>query len=127
MESFKMAILRFSIAPEYNSVYLASRDIRDVPYDFREKVIPHTSDCISIPCTYWDDGDTHFTVGEASEITMPTPPTFDGILNTPDKRLVFFDANEPEFASLSVPTGKTRIRVWIDHPTEPENVVIAWG
>lgn len=122
-----MSILRFSIAPEYNSVYLASRDIRDVPYNFREKIIPFTSDCISIPCIYWNDGDTHFTVGEASEITMATPPTFDGILNTPDKMLVFFDANDPKFASLSVPTIKTRIRVWIDHPTQPENVVVAWG
>lgn len=122
-----MAILRFSIAPEYNSIYLAGRAIRDVPYDFRERVIPHTPDCISIPCMYLDDGDTHFTVGEASEITMPTPPTFDGILNTPSKRLVFFDANEPEFASLPLPTIKTRIRVWVDHPTQPENVVIVWG
>lgn len=58
---------------------------------------------------------------------MSTPPTFDGVLNTPDKRLIFFDANEPDFASVSVPTTKTRIRVWIDHPREPENVVVIWG
>ncbi|WP_432346196.1 hypothetical protein WMC41_21115 [Shinella yambaruensis] len=122
-----MAILHFSIAPEYNSVYLASRPIPDVSHNFREKTIPSTPDCISIPCTYWNDGDTSFSVGEASEITMSTPPTFDGFLDTPDKRLVFFGANEPEFASVSVPTVKTRIRIWIDHPREPENVVIAFG
>ncbi|WP_168168935.1 hypothetical protein [Shinella sp. HZN7] len=58
---------------------------------------------------------------------MSTPPTFDGFLDTPDKRLVFFDANEPEFASVSVPPVKTRIRIWIDHPREPENAVIAFG
>ena len=49
------------------------------------------------------------------------------MLNTPDKRLAFFDASEPEFASMSVPAFRTRIRVWNDHPTQPENVVVAWG
>lgn len=122
-----MSVLRFSIAPEYNSVYLAGRDLSDVPYNFSEKTIPSTPDCISIPCIYWNDADTNFTVGEASELAMPMPPTFDGILNTPDKRLVFFDANVPSFASLPVTTVKTRIRIWIDHPTQPEHVVVAWG
>jgi hypothetical protein len=52
-----MAILRFSIAPEYNSVYLASRDIR-------EKINPFTPACISIPRIYWNDGDTHLRLGK---------------------------------------------------------------
>lgn len=67
------------------------------------------------------------TFGPISEITGIRKPDFDGILNTPNNELILFDAIEPEFASAQVPSTKTRIRVWIDHPIEPENVIIAWG
>lgn len=122
-----MSILRFSIAPLYNSVYVASRDLSDVPYNFDEVTIPSTPDCVSIPTQNWGDGETVFEVGEASEIALSTAPAFDGMLNTPDMKLLFFDANVDNFATIPLPTARTRIRVWIDHPREPEHVVVAWG
>jgi hypothetical protein len=122
-----MALLSFSIAPTYLSVYLAGWPLRDVPYNFAEVNIPSTPDCISIPCIYWNEGDTNFVVGAASEISPSTEPNFDGMLNTPYRKLVFFDAEVENFATMPVPTVKTRIRVWIDHPRQPQNVVVAWG
>lgn len=67
------------------------------------------------------------TFGPTSEIMETKEPDFDGMLNTPNQELILFDANEPQYAIARVLSTKTRVRVWIDHPMEPENVVIAWG
>jgi hypothetical protein len=49
------------------------------------------------------------------------------MLNTPDNKIIVSDANEPEMAKASVPTTRTRIRIWVNRPTEPDEVLIAWG
>jgi hypothetical protein len=85
-----------------------------------------SADCINIPAIYWNDGDTNVTFGSSAEIFETREPDFDGILNTPNKELILFDANEPQYAIASVPSATTRIRIWMDHPSAPENVVIAW-
>ncbi|MBW9063183.1 hypothetical protein JNB71_07620 [Rhizobium herbae] len=116
-----------SIAPEYLSFYVAGRRNVDIPLHMDRKGVLSSDDCINIPALYWNDGDTNVTLGPASEVTGTRAPDFDGILNTPNNEPILFDAIEPEFAIAQVPSAKTRIRIWIDHPTEPENVVIAWG
>jgi hypothetical protein len=49
------------------------------------------------------------------------------MLETPNKVVLLFDAEVDEFMSIRVPTSQTRIRVWINHPTEPDEVIIAAG
>lgn len=84
-------------------------------------------DCINIPALYWNDGDTHVIFGPDSEIIKAGQPDFDGILNTGNKEIILFDALEPQFAIAHVPSEKTRIRIWMNHPTSPDQVTIAWG
>ena len=84
-------------------------------------------DCINIPALDWNDGDTHVTFGPASELNNKHKTHFDGILNTGNKEIILFDALEPQFAIAHVPSEKTRIRVWMNHPTSPDQVTIAWG
>ena len=122
-----MSVQRLSIAPRYVSFYAAGRRNVDIPTHMDRRGVLSSSDCILIPALYWNDGDTHVTFGPASEIVGAKRPDFDGTLNTPNKEIILFDADEPQYAIADVPSLKTRIRVWIDHPTEPENVVIAWG
>ena len=121
-----MTVQRMSIAPEYVSFYVAGRRNVRIPTHMDRRGVLSSKDCILIPAYYWSDGDTNVTFGSISEMTGIRKPDFDGILNTPNNELILFDAIEPEFASAHVPSTKTRIRVWIDHPIEPENVVIAW-
>lgn len=122
-----MTVQHLSMAPEYVSFYVAGRRNVDIPTHMDRRGVLSSKDCILIPALYWNDGDTHVTFGPASEIKENRKPDFDGILNTPNNEIILFDANNPQFAISRVPSAKTRIRVWIDHPTEPENVVIAWG
>ncbi|WP_426230833.1 hypothetical protein [Pararhizobium sp. DWP3-4] len=122
-----MSVKKITITPEYLSIYVAGRRNVKIPLHMDRQGIFSSPDCINVPAYYWSDGDTNVTFGPITEITGIRKPDFDGILNTPNNELILFDAIEPEFASAHVPSTKTRIRVWIDHPIEPENVVIAWG
>lgn len=122
-----MTVQHLSIAPEYVSFYVAGRQNVDIPLHMDRRGILSSKDCVNIPALYWNDGDTHVTLGPASEIPHIGEPDFDGILNTSNLEFILFDANEPQFAIVQVPSTKTRIRVWIDHPTEPQNLIIAWG
>lgn len=122
-----MSVKKLTIAPEYLSIYVAGRRNIKIPVHMDRKGIFSSPDCINVPALYWNDGDTSVTFGPILEITETRKPDFDSILNTPNNELILFDAIEPEFASAHVPSQKTRIRIWIDHPSEPENVTIAWG
>lgn len=122
-----MTVKKISIMPEYLSIYVAGRRNVHIPVHMDKRGIFSSADCINIPALYWNDGDTHVTFGPYLEIVESREPDFDGILNTPNNELILFDAIEPEFAIAHVPSVTTRIRIWIDHPSEPENVTVAWG
>lgn len=122
-----MSIQHLSIAPRYVSFYAAGRRNVEIPTHMDRRGVLSSKDCILIPAYYWSDGDTHVTFGPASEISETRLPNFDGILNTPNNEIILFDANNPTFAIAQVPSTETRIRVWMDHPIEPENVTIVWG
>jgi len=116
-----------SIAPEYISFYVAGRRDVDVPVHMDRQGIFVSDDCVNIPAYYWSDGDTNVTFGPYSEIVEAPKPGSATVLNTPNREVILFDANEPQYAIAQVPYTKTRIRVWMDHPVEPSNVTIAWG
>jgi hypothetical protein len=127
MRFHAMTVQRISIAPEYISFYVAGRRDVDIPVHMDRQGIFVSDDCVNIPAYYWSDGDTNVTLGPYSEIVEARKPDCDTILNTPNREIILFDANEPQYAILQVPSAKTRIRVWMDHPVEPSNVTIAWG
>jgi hypothetical protein len=123
-----MTVQTKKISPTYVSFYVAGSDSVDVPINFaRVDGILATPDCLNIPALYYNDGDTTVTLGHASEIEQPRAPDYDGMLETPNKVVLLFDAEVDEFMSIRVPSLQTRICVWINHPTSPDEVVIAVG
>lgn len=114
------------ISPEYSSFYIAGNTSVDVPFDFQERLIPHTPDCISVPCLNRDDGNTTVTIGRFSDMAELEIPAFDGRLDTPDRVFVLFDAITPQFARIEVENVATRLRIWLNDLVEPTLVIIAW-
>lgn len=76
---------------------------------------------------YWNDGDTTIFLGHIDEVTRPEAPSFDGMLDTPDRMIMLFDANLPDIMHVAVPDKRTRIRIWKKHKTEPDEVIIGFG
>jgi hypothetical protein len=120
-----MTVRKIVIAPEYVSFYVAGKRKIVVPINHDHGGLAATDDCISVPALYWNEGDTNITIGPFEELNQLSAPDFDGLLNTPENKIMLSDANDIE--DIAVPTIRTRIRIWLDHPTQPENVVIGWG
>ncbi|MEH6718854.1 MAG: hypothetical protein V7704_08245 [Aurantimonas endophytica] len=123
-----MPIRRVAVAPEYLGFYIAGTDAVRVPLDHERVGIVASEQCINVGCLYWNEGDTTITLGRFAELPTPArPPKFDGILDTPEHRVVLFDANIPEILAMTVPDVRTRVRIWTNHKTEPDDVIIALG
>ncbi|MGE0500896.1 MAG: hypothetical protein AB7I79_04460 [Rhizobiaceae bacterium] len=115
------------IAPEYLSFYIAGSEDVDIPLDHELRGVIATRDCINVRCLYYYDGDTTVTLGSFEEVAKSEPPKFDGMLNTPARVVLLFDANMPEIMRADVAGDETRVRIWTNHPTEPDDIVIALG
>lgn len=121
-----MAVQTLIIAPEYNSFYAAGRDRVRPPIDLDYGGLAATKDCITVPTLYYNDGDTTVTFGPVEELSNESSPTYDGVLNTPERKILLSEANM-DLATIEVPTTRTRIRIWLNHPTSPTAVSIGWG
>jgi hypothetical protein len=123
-----LTVKRTIVAPEYVSFYVAGVDDIAVPLDHDGRGIVASDQCINVGCLYGHDGDTTITLGPFGELApQAAPPKFDGMLDTPEYRVVLSDANMPEILSMEVPGVRTQVRIWTNHPTEPDDVVIALG
>lgn len=123
-----MTIKTVSVAPEYLSFYIAGVHKITVPLDHDRVGIVATEQCINVGCLYWNEGNTTITLGPFEELQpQKTPPKFDRMLDTPEYRVVISDAITPEMLTAVVPSIRTRVRIWTNHKTEPDDVIIALG
>lgn len=115
------------VAPMNLLVFVSDPTATDVPTHGERPRIRSTAECITIPCLYWDEGDTKISMGSFAEVGEARTPNFDGTIKTPTRRVVVTDVAITEYLSRFVPSFETRIRVWINHPTEPDEILIAVG
>jgi hypothetical protein len=73
------------------------------------------------------DGETEVSLGNASDVNSGTQTAFDGILETPNLSVVVSTVEWETILSAAIPTTKTRVRIWTNHPTEPDKVVVGLG
>lgn len=82
---------------------------------------------IQISCLYCYDGDTMVTLGPTAEVGLGSSPVFDGEIRTEDQKIVVFTAHLDIVISADVPTERTRVRIWENHPTQPDDIIIGYG
>jgi hypothetical protein len=73
------------------------------------------------------DGDTQVTLGSAPEVDPGVSPAFDGLLETPSREVVVSTVEHETVLTAPVPAARTRVRIWTNHPTEPDEVTIGLG
>ena len=112
---------------EYFSFYIAGSHDVDIPANHRGGALAATHDCINVGCRCWPDAEIEIVLGDESDFAPGGDPALDMRLRTPDNKLLLFDANHPELLGLAVEAQMTRIRVWINHETEPDHIVIIAG
>jgi hypothetical protein len=72
----------------------------------------------------WQDGETDVTLGLAREVDPVAMPAFDGPLETPSRLVVIWTVEGKIVLKASVQDTHTRIRIWVNHPREPDRVII---
>lgn len=123
-----MSVLKNTFDPEYTQFSVSGVKDIDFPFDDDYVGLAANRTCISVGCQYYMDGPTTITMGDYEDVAHPlAEPRFDGYIDTPDRRVDIFDANIPEILSMAVPQTRTRVRIWTNHKTEPDDVVIALG
>jgi hypothetical protein len=67
------------------------------------------------------DGETELTVSD--EEVPPGSPVFEGMLKTPSKALQVSTSEDEILLRCEVESHSTRVRIWTDHPSEPEKIL----
>lgn len=116
-----------SIAPPYSLLLIADNPTAAmVPQEMPVgSHIASTDSCISIGCLMYQDGETEVTLGRP--LNTNRRPAFDGFLETPGRKVAVWTIEWDKVLETTVPTARTRIRIWTNHPTEPDDVHIGVG
>lgn len=112
---------------EYNGFYIAGSNVVNVPASLDEYPFAISKECINVGCRMWHDAEIRIELGQYTDFECFTPPIVNTFIRTPTRKVILFDANHPELMKLEVEIGYTRIRVFTNHATEPDHVVVAVG
>ena len=95
------------------------------PSSFVGRLVTFTPTCVAIGTISEDDG--------VASVLVTRLPLIDsdelskvhiGKLRVPSKKLSLVDTNNCILATMEVGTEEINFEVWVDHPSEPENIVI---
>ncbi len=117
-----------SIAPPNSVILVMDPDTGEIPQTMGNQVVSATESCIAIGCRSEDDGPTEIILESATEVKPSNVDlVFDGELSTPNRTLSICTVMNEDIMAVAVDGAKTRIRVYVDDPTEPIRVIVHFG
>jgi hypothetical protein len=111
------------IVPPYSLIFIADSGRGEIP-DRMDRPIASTDSCIVVGCLAYVDGETEFTLGKTHDVDPGAPPVFHGKLKTPNYRIVLHTAEDETILQVPVPRRETIVRIWSNHPSEPDQVIV---
>lgn len=93
----------------------------------RDRNIWPTEDCVAVGLMSFMDGMTEMIFGGRNSLAHATEPQFDGFIETPGRRLGVLTVHNKVVGQPVLVGLRTRIRIWTDHPTEPEKIDVVFG
>ena len=115
------------LAPVNSLIFIAGGHRVRPPDGLELQTIAADAHCISVACLMWQDGETLVGLGDALDLQRPEVPAFDGMLETPDQTVLVSTVEREVILEQKVPDTRTRVRLWINSPSEPDEVVIGLG
>jgi len=111
-----------------NSIVFISADVRSKPPEHvYGALIGYNETCVSVGCYPSDDGETEFFLGRSDEFATEGEIVFDGTIETPTGSLMISTVDGEVLLEQAVPSTRTRVRVRVNHPKWPDQVIIGWG
>ncbi|MDB6013971.1 MAG: hypothetical protein JWL65_6221 [Gammaproteobacteria bacterium] len=112
------------LAPPYSVVVISDSGGGKVLDAMRGQLIVATNSCVAVGCLSEVDGETEFVLGVSSEVNPGEPPTFEGKLGTPSRRLEISSVLGDLILVTTVPQYETLVRIWVNDPKEPDRVIV---
>jgi hypothetical protein len=110
------------IAPPNSIVLLSDFSDKIIPKSMNGSVIAATDSCIAVGCLSEFDGETTFTLALASEIDRSDPPSYEGMLRTPNHRVTMHSVFGQKLLEMPTQQEMTKLKIWINDPNEPDEV-----
>jgi hypothetical protein len=113
------------LAPPYSQVLLMDEAFGEqIPTLTGGKNIASTAYCVTIDCQAFMDGETHFTLGLKSEVNPGSEPAFEGLVETPNRKIAIATVERKVVLEVGVEESKTIVWIWVNRPSEPDDVVV---
>ena len=119
--------VKTKVAPPNSVVLVSDTASGEIPKSMHDSLISATNSCVAVGCLSEDDGETEFTLGTLSELDRKDKPAFEGMLKTPSHRVAVRSVLGKRLLELPVSQELTRLRIWVNDASEPDNVVVAVG
>ena len=112
------------IRPIYSIICITGQNDINVPDFIPGKMISHTDSCIIISCASESDRSTNIIFGWKQEVENGTTPEFEGYISTGSKVINIYTAEKELIAEKNVPKTRTKIMIWANDTTEPDEIRI---
>jgi hypothetical protein len=89
-----------------------------------EDRIASTASCVAIGTLCEMDGETEITLADGPPVKSDAPPIFDGMLDSPSRRIGVFTSDNNCAMEIVASHVQTRIRIWTNHCSEPDRIHI---
>ena len=73
------------------------------------------------------DGETEVSLGDAAAVNPGQAAAFDGNLETPTRAVIVSTSEAETVLRMTVTSPVTRVRIWVNRPVEPDNVIVGLG
>ncbi len=116
------------VAPSNSLIFISDTAEFWPTYNIDATPIVANTKCISVVCLMWQDGETDVTLGLAAALgAQAAAPDFDGFIETPSRKVMVSTVEHDVLLTSDVPDSRTRVRIWLNRPQEPDDVVIGLG
>jgi len=115
------------VAPPYSLIFIADPEGGNTPECSPPAPYWATSSCIAVGCLMYQDGDTEVCLGQMHEMRPKGRPIFDGLLETPNRKVNVETAEGELVLQADVSAESTRVRIWTNASKEPDKIIIGLG
>jgi hypothetical protein len=111
------------LAPKNSVILIMDQSIGEIPKAMNKALVAATPSCIAVGTLCEYDGETLISLSDGV-----LPPganmflVFDGVLRTPTRKLSLCSVLDEALIALDVPTERTRVQIWANDNTEPDQI-----
>ena len=113
-----------SVRPRNSVVLLTDRSVGEIPATLGDSAVAATPSCLAIACQSEVDGRTRIALQFTSDYSPAGDLDFAGELLTPTRMLSVLSVELEELLATPVACTQTSVRVFTNHPSEPDHVTI---